>query len=77
MQSTQRVYNTFDTWDEDRSGTLSRCEFSRISQGTMSELFISRVFEEHAAEHRADVWPAVKAAAAAAPNNWQDQGKRC
>jgi hypothetical protein len=51
------VYGTFDAWDSDRSGSLSRAEFSRISQGTMSELFIGRVFEEHVAQHRKDVWP--------------------
>ncbi|KAI8477014.1 MAG: hypothetical protein J3K34DRAFT_498330 [Monoraphidium minutum] len=57
LQSAQRVYTTFHTWDADGSGTLSRAEFSRISQGTMSELFIGRVFEEHAAAPRGDVWP--------------------
>jgi hypothetical protein len=56
-QSTQRVYGTFDAWDSDRSGSLSRAEFSRISQGTMSELFIGRVFEEHVAQRRKEAWP--------------------
>ncbi|KIY93993.1 Serine/threonine-protein phosphatase 2Aregulatory subunit B'' subunit gamma [Monoraphidium neglectum] len=55
LQSTQRVYNTFSLWDADSSGSLSRAEFSRISQGTMSELFIARVFEEHVAAPRGDV----------------------
>lgn len=46
-QSTQRVYKTFLALDEDMNGLLSRTEFSAISNGTMSPLFISRIFEEH------------------------------
>ena len=34
------------------SGGLSRSEFANISQGTMSGLFIDRVFEEHVAARR-------------------------
>ncbi|KAG2425387.1 hypothetical protein HXX76_013801 [Chlamydomonas incerta] len=47
FQSTQRVYKTFLALDEDMNGLLSRAEFSAISNGTMSPLFISRIFEEH------------------------------
>lgn len=46
------MHSTFTSWDADRSGGLSVSEFSRISQGTMSELFISRVFQEHVTRHR-------------------------
>ncbi|GIL85327.1 hypothetical protein Vretifemale_13805 [Volvox reticuliferus] len=47
IQSTQRVYKTFLALDEDMNGLLSRIEFTAISNGTMSPLFISRIFEEH------------------------------
>ncbi len=73
-QSAQRVYNTFHSWDADGNGTLSRPEFSRISQGTMSELFIARVFEEHVAAPRGDVWPPpADPFAAASPARLQRQ----
>eukprot|EP00879_Flechtneria_rotunda_P020219 GHRR01021263.1.p1 GENE.GHRR01021263.1~~GHRR01021263.1.p1 ORF type:complete len:362 (+),score=90.67 GHRR01021263.1:1179-2264(+) len=57
LQSTQRVLSTFNSWDLDGSGTLSRSEFSAISQGAMGELFIARVFEEHVAPQRGAAWP--------------------
>lgn len=47
FQSTRRVQGTFLALDEDMNNLLSRQEFSQISNGTMSPLFISRVFEEH------------------------------
>jgi len=72
-QSAQRVYNTFNAWDVDGNGTLSRCEFSRISQGTMSDLFIARVFEEHVAAPRGGVWPPPDTSAAASPSKQQQQ----
>lgn len=39
-QSTRRVHNTFLALDEDMNSMLSRSEFSQISNGTMSSLFI-------------------------------------
>jgi serine/threonine-protein phosphatase 2A regulatory subunit B'' len=39
-QSAKRVYNTFCALDEDGNGALSRDEFSAISNGSMSALFI-------------------------------------
>lgn len=39
-QSTRRVHNTFLALDEDMNGMLARSEFSQISNGTMSPLFI-------------------------------------
>ncbi|WIA14073.1 hypothetical protein OEZ85_002624 [Tetradesmus obliquus] len=57
LQSAQRVLATFTSWDLDGSGTLSKQEFSAISQGAMTELFISRVFEEHVAPQRGAAWP--------------------
>lgn len=60
LQSTQRVLATFTAWDVDGNGTLSKSEFSAISQGAMSELFISRVFEEHVAPRRGATWPPPK-----------------
>lgn len=39
-QSTRRVFNTFVALDEDHNGLLSRREFSQISNGSMSSLFI-------------------------------------
>ena len=53
LQSTRRVYNTFCTLDDDANGFLSRPEFSAISNGTMSPLFIKRIFEEHIMRERA------------------------
>jgi hypothetical protein len=40
LQSAKRVYNTFMALDEDGNGLLSRAEFSQISNGSMSPLFI-------------------------------------
>eukprot|EP00798_Chlamydomonas_sp_ICE-L_P016976 gene16976-23247_t len=47
VQSSRRVHSTFQALDEDMNGMLTRSEFSSISNGTMSPLFISRIFEEH------------------------------
>lgn len=47
LQSASRVYTTFTTWDRDMTNTLSIEEFSNISQGQMSPLFLQRVFQEH------------------------------
>ncbi|GFR48241.1 hypothetical protein Agub_g10103 [Astrephomene gubernaculifera] len=52
VQSTQRVYKTFLALDEDMNNLLSRLEFSAISNGTMSQLFIGRIFEEHVMRSR-------------------------
>jgi len=47
LQSTKRVHHTFQALGGDMRGKLSRSEFSQISSGTMSPLFINRIFEEH------------------------------
>eukprot|EP00775_Hariotina_reticulata_P010031 gene10031-10187_t len=41
LQSTQRVLSTYTNWDVDGNGTLSKDEFSAISQGylTLSDLY--------------------------------------
>lgn len=52
QQSTNRVLATFQQWDQDLSSTLNRDEFSNISQGSMTDLFISRIFEEHVGKQR-------------------------
>mmetsp|Transcript_5397 Transcript_5397/g.14556 ORF Transcript_5397/g.14556 Transcript_5397/m.14556 type:complete len:474 (+) Transcript_5397:65-1486(+) len=52
LQSTRRVHNTFLALDEDMNSMLSRSEFSQISNGTMSSLFIQRIFEQHVMRQR-------------------------
>lgn len=64
LQSSRRVYNTFCALDEDANGQLSRREFAQISNGTMSALFIDRIFEEHVLRKR----PGGGGGAAAGPH---------
>mmetsp|Transcript_7778 Transcript_7778/g.15185 ORF Transcript_7778/g.15185 Transcript_7778/m.15185 type:complete len:456 (-) Transcript_7778:150-1517(-) len=55
LQSTQRLYNTFLTYDDDRNGLLSRTEFGGVGNYTMSQFLIQRVFEEHVMKQRSGV----------------------
>jgi len=51
LQATNRVYKLFMDLDQRMTGSLRASEFARFSR-TMTPLFVSRVFEEHAGRCR-------------------------
>ncbi|KAK9808769.1 hypothetical protein WJX72_003243 [[Myrmecia] bisecta] len=53
LLSVERVRNLFVDLDQDMNGYLTSREFFGFSMGTMSPLFIERLFEEHVASSKA------------------------
>eukprot|EP00271_Cylindrocystis_brebissonii_P003152 TRINITY_DN1390_c0_g1_i1.p1 TRINITY_DN1390_c0_g1~~TRINITY_DN1390_c0_g1_i1.p1 ORF type:complete len:530 (-),score=94.29 TRINITY_DN1390_c0_g1_i1:693-2282(-) len=47
LESTRRVYNLFLSLDSDNNGTLSKSELMAFGNGTLTDIFIERVFDEH------------------------------
>ncbi|CAH8435335.1 unnamed protein product [Schistosoma turkestanicum] len=45
-QSAIRVYGSYLLLDEDRNGLLTRSELSRFGNGTLTDVFLDRVFQE-------------------------------
>ncbi|TGZ63018.1 hypothetical protein CRM22_007124 [Opisthorchis felineus] len=45
-QSAMRVYGSYLQLDEDRNGMLTRAELSRYGNGTLTDVFLDRVFQE-------------------------------
>ncbi|CAN1129694.1 Probable serine/threonine-protein phosphatase 2A regulatory subunit B'' subunit TON2 [Linum perenne] len=47
LTSAQRICDMFLDLDKDRNGTLSKQELREYADGTLTEIFIERVFDEH------------------------------
>ncbi|KAF7256479.1 Serine/threonine-protein phosphatase 2A regulatory subunit B'' subunit gamma [Paragonimus skrjabini miyazakii] len=45
-QSAMRIYGSYLQLDEDRNGMLTRAELSRYGNGTLTDAFLDRVFQE-------------------------------
>ncbi|RCV04493.1 hypothetical protein SETIT_1G006000v2 [Setaria italica] len=53
LTSAQRICDMFLALDKDQNGTLSKQELKEYADGTLTEIFIERVFDEHV--HRSKV----------------------
>ncbi|XP_074583954.1 putative serine/threonine-protein phosphatase 2A regulatory subunit B'' subunit TON2 [Curcuma longa] len=53
LTSAQRICDMFLALDKDKNGTLSKQELKEYAEGTLTEIFIERVFDEHVRRSKA------------------------